>query len=579
MNSVGFRAEVHTKPGWKLFGIPAIVAAVLFSGVLGHDFAYDDGFTRPIVESGAWWGPGALRPTSRSLTYAFHYLDFVLWDGWAPGYHLTNLVLHALASGIAALAGARVARSRRVGLVCGLLFAVHPVHVEVVAAIAFRKDSLAMIFVGLALWLWLRRPRSVWAVGLATACYGLGLYAKEVAVAPLAAFLPLTPMLHRDGEPAASGRPLRRLLWMLPVLAVGLAVVYASLRNVQFQSPDGLRFENYGDYFVARLAAIPSWFRLLFAPLLLSYEYPPHLPASVADPRVALGVGLVLVWCGTAVLLCKRHPVPAFAMLWVVGMSLGSGSVVPHHILVADRYLYVPSFGGCLLLAWLAHRYGRRPRTGPWAYALLFVALVLGGLRSNLRAGDWRDNEAVARAALRDGVDLFGPRATVGRAELAAGRHEEAERHFRRACELGPNCIKAWNGLGVALLKMGRIDESIATLHTATELRPLDGQTRYNLGVALQMDGDIPGAVAELRAACETGFATPPMAYHNLGCLLAELGDDRGAADAFHEAVRRMPDFVGSRVGLGEAWIALGEVERGQALLQEAQRMERAGAR
>ncbi|HEY6098384.1 MAG TPA: hypothetical protein VIW03_03075, partial [Anaeromyxobacter sp.] len=149
----------------------ALVAALAFASTLRNQPVLDDGWAvldNPIVRTldvsrafGAQYGyaggatlQGPYRPLatlSWALQYAIH--------GRAPlGYHLVNVLLHALASGLVALVARRVlgaAASSRVplgrpwvggeagALGAGLLFALHPAHVEAVAPIVARTDVLA----------------------------------------------------------------------------------------------------------------------------------------------------------------------------------------------------------------------------------------------------------------------------------------------------------------------------------------------------------------------------------------------------------------------------------------------------
>ncbi|WP_195155967.1 hypothetical protein [Halococcus agarilyticus] len=103
-----------------------------------------DLFTRPLM-AGSDFVTRALfyRPVA-SVTYA---IDHALW-GLSPfGYHLTNLVLHVVATVLAVIAIADVTGRPLAGYLTGLLFTVHPVTVEVVPVIARRQDVLLTVFV------------------------------------------------------------------------------------------------------------------------------------------------------------------------------------------------------------------------------------------------------------------------------------------------------------------------------------------------------------------------------------------------------------------------------------------------
>jgi len=103
-----------------------------------------DLFTRPLM-AGTDFVARALfyRPVA-SATYA---IDYALWGLTPFGYHLTNLVLHAVATGLAVITITDVTDRPRVGYLSGLLFTVHPVTAEVVPVIARRQDVLLTVFV------------------------------------------------------------------------------------------------------------------------------------------------------------------------------------------------------------------------------------------------------------------------------------------------------------------------------------------------------------------------------------------------------------------------------------------------
>ena len=180
-----------------ILALPALVAVLVFLNTLGNGLTYDDKGTLELAEKVV---SGRSEEFGRALTYATHLLDSALWRGWLPGRRLTNLALYGLAAWLVTLAARRLSGSERVALISGLLFAVHPVHVEAVASIAFRKDVLAMIFALLTVLLWTAPP--TWATSVAAVvCFLLGLVSKEVALIGLLAFLFLLDWLAPQWRP------------------------------------------------------------------------------------------------------------------------------------------------------------------------------------------------------------------------------------------------------------------------------------------------------------------------------------------------------------------------------------------
>ena len=143
--------------------LAALVAFVVYTNTLSHQFVYDDlsvivGNPRlhsianwPEIVTSPWWPRGLYRPFT-SLTLA---ANWSLGPGAPFGFHLVNILLHAVATGLVGLLAMRL-MPVPAALAAALLFAVHPVHVEAVANVVGRAEILATLWVLAAALLYLR---------------------------------------------------------------------------------------------------------------------------------------------------------------------------------------------------------------------------------------------------------------------------------------------------------------------------------------------------------------------------------------------------------------------------------------
>ncbi|HZB46013.1 MAG TPA: hypothetical protein VE360_12240 [Pyrinomonadaceae bacterium] len=198
---------------------PLFIAAGLaaYANVLDNYFLSDDFAQIGRVLTGdlsVVWGRehgGFFRPVF-ILSYVS---DAALWGRQSFGFHLTNVLLHALNSFFVLLLARRlfdgegVADGRRdaAALAAGLLFLLHPSHTEAVSWISGRADVLATFFGLLSLLFQLPRARARRraALALSLLCFALALFAKEAA-----AFIPLAALLlgARDGAARGARRAL-----------------------------------------------------------------------------------------------------------------------------------------------------------------------------------------------------------------------------------------------------------------------------------------------------------------------------------------------------------------------------------
>jgi hypothetical protein len=434
--------------------VPAVVALTSMAAVVGNGFVYDD----PMAVELARLPAADLAFRRFGLSYLSIHVDRLVWGAWAPGLHATNLVLHALASSLAALLALRVSAAPGAALVTGLLFAVHPVHVEAVASIENRKDILAMVFVAAAALLYLRPARAWWTLPAAIGAWLLALLAKDAAAIGLAAMLPLADLLLR---PAAERRA--AMTRALPVVAVALlATALAAGALVDRFSPTAVamattgQLHAYGESLRTTLASVPSVARLLVAPATLSADYPLRTPRVLRRPAAARRGGLILVaWAAGAIVAARRAPVAAWAMAWVLVMYLPVSNVVPlTQFFVAERYLYVPSFGICLLaaLGLDALRCARPAALRVAAIAATCAVVAAGAMRSAIRTRDWYDDLTLwsaAVAALPEGSSKMHGQLALALSN--ARRGAESIPHFERALALGPESADLHNNLGLEL--------------------------------------------------------------------------------------------------------------------------------
>src|SRR5205085_7562835 len=92
---------------------------------------------------------------------------------------LGNIVLHALSTLLLFVAMRQLTRASWASAFIAALFAIHPMHVESVAWLSERKDTLSTVFAMLALWLYARAPRRMLGVSIAVA---LSLMAKQMYI-------------------------------------------------------------------------------------------------------------------------------------------------------------------------------------------------------------------------------------------------------------------------------------------------------------------------------------------------------------------------------------------------------------
>lgn len=425
----------------RVYWAVAGAAVIAYLGAVANGFVLDD---IPIVirnsvvhdPAGWWrafaapyWGPEEGGSLYRPLAVATYWLDGRL-DG-APWFHLVNILWHAGASLMVVTLTRRLVEgehSLTAALIGGLIFAVHPVHVEAVANVVGRAELMAALFACLGVYAALVRGSVAWS---AAALVGAVLSKESGAV---------VPGLVAWAWVLGIGRPPRRKMiafvasWVLVAVAYGAGRWAVLHQYSQFLGINPLFVgEPMSAVRLTAVAALADVVRLLVFPLHLRADYSPAertIVHSALDARFVLGLGCLALWAALLWMAWRRRrTVETLGLGWLAIAYLPVANFLfPIGILVAERTLYLPSVGLSLAAgAWLA-----RWPTRMWALTLT-VIVVAGGVRAALRVPVWRTDERLTLSILED-----SPRSYVGPARTAdhierAGQKERALEYLRIA--------------------------------------------------------------------------------------------------------------------------------------------------
>jgi protein O-mannosyl-transferase len=458
----------------------AALAFLVHLGALGHGFVGDDhylvernralhepGALRRALRPGAWgqaaddWNREVNARFFRPVAAAWFVLDAHLFGTSPRGFHLVSLLAHVAATLLAGLALRRLTRSRLVGTVGALLFAVHAVHTEPVNMVTYRTtlaEALfclgALVLEGAARDAATHARRAGWRA-LACVALAVALGSKETAVA-----LPAVILLWHLLLPAALADDAPRGPWATTRSAALATLPYATLaaallvwRAVVLPSASWTFFEGASRPTVvwSMLGVVTLYARLLLVPLRLVpfYDWSLVVHESPASFDVLLGALLALLLVALPWLWRGRSPRAALLLAGIGALLLPVMNIVPFTVAAGERLLYLPSvmFVGLVAVGVEALvRNGRRALP-----ALLVVCMVaVHGAQSARRTADWRNDDSLLRAAVRDYPESVAARLQLAR-HLARGRgrltgeaaRSQACTHYRAAIARWPQLAPA----------------------------------------------------------------------------------------------------------------------------------------
>ena len=416
----------------RLYLAVVLCALVPHLPALWNGFAMDDLYIivwNPLVHSssgvlgaftGPYWPPDLGGQMYRPLPLASFALSWAIVGDHPFLFHAVNLVWHA---GVALIVTALALRSpsreesalsvakgrggqgERTALAAGLVFAVHPVHVEAIANVIGLGELIAAAGVCLAVYAAVARQHVVWSgLGLL-----LGLLSKENAV--------VAPGLIAWAWMVGISRPPRRRMLAFVVSWVVIAGAYLAVRGIvlhPYARLNAIAPVFLGESAVAgrltAVAALADVVRLLLLPVTLRVDYSPAertIVRSLLDGRFALGLVCLALWAGLLVLAWRKdRRVEAFGLGWIAISFLPvSNLLFSTGVLLAERTLYLPSVG--LAIA-AGAALARLPV--PRLRLIMPLLVLIGGIRSAIRVPVWRDDFTVTQSILEDSPESYrGP--------------------------------------------------------------------------------------------------------------------------------------------------------------------------
>lgn len=502
MAQVGEKKVGIRRERW-FFGL-MLLAALLYLPTVWFGFAYDDILQitlNPQVNGGAKAGVGAVffEPTPpgnlyRPLATASYRVTYLMGGGAPWIFHLVNIMLYALCA-VLVLVLYRRYLGEKAALVGGVLFVVHPIHVEVVANAIGRAELLAAVF-GLGGFLLVSESRGFGRAGIGAVLIVLGALGKESALAvyPLALGARWWGV-QRDRRFGANAG----VTGVCAALILGyLALRSNALDGAIVPHVDGVAWvENpvfhlgFLERLVPCLKILGDYLALLIAPLRLSADYSSVVSeffAEVYSPVGALRVALFGSFLG--LLWFFRRESWAFLGVWFLGAFLLTANIVlPIGTIMGERLAFLPSVG---FIGWMVGVGGKLlGRTSP---ALLRFAVVLivvcFATRTAARIPVWRSNEMLLLHTVLDrpqspkalynyGVDLFVRKGDLG----------EAERVFEAVLQVVPDHLLSLQALADIALKHGDRRKLERWYRRILEVKPGEPLVTEQLQKLLEMGG------------------------------------------------------------------------------------------
>ena len=456
-----------------------------------------------------------------------------------------------------------------------LIFALHPIHTEIVANIKSRDELMALSFMLLSMdhffKYFLEKKSAAW-VGSAMFFFFLSLISKENGLVYFI-IVPLIVYVFQGATSKAavrSGLPYLGMIIFYVILRAKLTGLNADVQNGEILNAPYLR-ATAAQAFATKTMLLGKFLYMIFVPYPMSYDYSFDQIKYIKpnDFRFFLSLivnGFLAIY---AFINIRKRSVLAFCILFYFsGIALVSNFFFNVGTAFADRFMFQPSLGLAIWVAYLADKYifSVENETYKKRFAIISAAALIWAVPSFAyaydRNKDWLSEYNLFTADVLTCPDSAKTHSNCGVVLInASGLPENAKKkekiladaigHLSKALEIHPGFIDAWANLGVAYSRLEDMDKAEYAWMSGYNLSPahpkisecvkLLGDMFFYKGFKLNQAKDYKASAEAYQKAIKYHYRDSAEAYYNLGGNLLMIQNVAGARAAWQKAIEIKP--------------------------------------
>jgi len=529
--------------GLQLACIAAALAFVLYISTSGYKYAYDDypaikdnwlvqkGFSsigmllRTGYRYGYWSASDELYRPLSLVTFAIEWQLFPNSPGVS---HFMNVFFYALTGFfLFRLLSKLFPNNFNIPFIATLLFIAHPVHTEVVDNIKSRDEILCFLLgiVSLSLLLdYLKSQKGPFLI-FSVLAYFLALLAKETAIT----FIVIIPLMLFV---FSNLKPQKILINSLPYAFAGglYFIIRASvlhrvagdeglmmIDNVLVSTHDSLSRFATEMYVLLRYA----WLLVFPYHLSFDYSYPEIRIHKISDYKVIAAIVFYAGIFAYAIYnIFKKDKISFGILFYLITIGIAANILILIGTVMADRLLYMPSIGFCIVAAILITKIFKSPstsnpvnlseyiNTNRNVLLITMVPVLLYSFKTIDRNPVWEDNISLYQSGLTDapnsskafylyGIELKNRYANEDKDSASKAMDlDMSQKELEMALKLYPGNAQAYRELGTVYMRKNDNAKAIQYFDKALSIIPTDDVSLNNEGVVYARTGNMIKAMA-----------------------------------------------------------------------------------
>lgn len=475
------------------------------------------------------------------LTLLSYQIDWWLGNGSAFVFHIDNLILHTINALLIVWLTFLFSRNRWIGLLCGLMFLVHPINTETVLWVNARKDLLSTFFGRLTLIAYVTYVFDQ-RKGMLHVSRGFFLFALLAKVKVI--FLPFIMLLIDWKEQ----RPFRWTVLREKIPHFGFSVLFGII--ALYGKEGALLSSTLSSKLYLSVRSSLFYLQHFVVPVDYSVYYPYEHP-TIPFSEDFFGPLLVLILVGLCAALTLRwtRDIVFGLLIYFIGIIPSFTNLVRGNdvFLGSDRYAYTALVGityatASLFVLVKEHCEEHvRMQLRFASRSLWVVVLIILSTFSYRQSFVWASSESLYRHAIAVYPEYYLPYYDLGVDRDEQGLVPEAITLYEHSLALAPVFPLAHLNLGRIYYHQGMRSKAREQFILALKSDPHFAMASFNLGV---MDGE-EKRFDDAKAYYEKAITDNPAlldARLNLAAMQADRGENKEAVEQLKKTLALDPN-------------------------------------
>jgi tetratricopeptide (TPR) repeat protein len=280
-------------------------------------------------------------------------------------------------------------------------------------------------------------------------------------------------------------------------------------------------------------------------------------PDSFFNGSNLLGFAGVIGLAGLSFFVYRYSKEVFFGIWWFLITLFPVSNLIEIYNPFAERYLYIPIIGFCLVVPAVVEAVVKRRFSRPAAAtaATLIPTLVLIALYATAtltRNPDWRNNFVLWSQTVQSTPNSLAAHAGLGMAYLKRGMLDEAQQEFETAIKLYPNHAKSYYNLGLVYHQKGHLKKAMENYNRSVAINPDLMRAHYNLATLYVQQGSMDLAIRHYVKVTELDSEVIE-AHYNLGLAYAMQGNLKRAISEWQKVLQLDPHHRSAGNNLAKA--------------------------